>query len=148
MNWGVQLGRRFRALKLWMVMRYFGARGLAERIDHHVAQARRVVTWVSEHPDLVQAAPAPLSTVCFRAEPDWAPVDTGPTDDEAAPDPYDELNARWLERINAGGEALLSHTRVDDRFVLRLALGSLHTTDDRLEATLAALDRTLRTLAP
>jgi aromatic-L-amino-acid/L-tryptophan decarboxylase len=148
MNWGVQLGRRFRALKLWMVMRYFGARGLAERIDHHVAQAERVADWVREHPDLVQAAPAPLSTVCFRAEPDWAQVDSEPPEDEPAADPYDELNAEWLERINAGGEALLSHTRVDGRFVLRLALGSLHTTDDRLEATLATLDRTLGSLAP
>jgi aromatic-L-amino-acid/L-tryptophan decarboxylase len=148
MNWGVQLGRRFRALKLWMVMRYFGARGLAERIDHHVAQARHVAAWVHDHPDLVQAAPAPLSTVCFRAEPAWATVDTDPSDDEPATDPYDELNARWLERINASGEALLSHTRIDDRLVLRLALGSLHTTDERLAATLAALDRTLRTLAP
>ena len=148
MNWGVQLGRRFRALKLWMVLRYFGARGLAERIDHHVAQARRVAAWVSEHPDVVQAAPAPLSTVCFRAEPGWAAVDTGPPEDEAAPDPYDELNARWLERINADGEALLSHTRIDGRLVLRLALGSLHTTDERLEATLAVLDRALRTLEP
>jgi aromatic-L-amino-acid/L-tryptophan decarboxylase len=122
--------------------------GLAERIDHHVRWPGDVAAGSQDHPDLVLVAPAPLSTVCFRAEPAWATVDTDPSDDEPATDPYDELNARWLERINASGEALLSHTRIDDRLVLRLALGSLHTTDERLAATLAALDRTLRTLAP
>ncbi len=164
MNWGVQLGRRFRSLKLWMVLRYFGADGLAARIDHHVAQAARVVRWVAEHPAVVQAAPAPLSTVCFRAEP--ATLDLGastletgalpsdaPTGEDAAAveaslreQRLDELNQAWLDRVNATGEVLLSHTRLEGRLVLRLAVGSLRTTDDHLEATLAVLDRELRAL--
>ena len=163
MNWGVQLGRRFRALKLWMVLRYFGAHGLAARIEHHVEQAQRVAAWVADHPDLVQVAPAPLSTVCFRAEPGWldlaadAPPAVGGVAgdavdaeavaaDDARSAQLDKLNQAWLDRINATGEVLLSHTRLDDRLVLRLALGSLRTTDERLEATLGVLDRELRAL--
>jgi aromatic-L-amino-acid decarboxylase len=137
MDWGIQLGRRFRALKLWSTIRYFGRDGLAARIRHHVAQAQRVVAWVEAHPHLELAAPAPLSTVCFRAVPAGAP------DDEVE---RSELNRAWLAAVNATGEAYLSHTVLDDRYVLRLALGNLRTTDDRLEATLAVLDRELVTL--
>jgi aromatic-L-amino-acid/L-tryptophan decarboxylase len=148
MDWGVQLGRRFRSLKLWLVLRYFGRRGLADRIRHHVAQARRVVRWVEQHPDLTTVAPVPLSTVCFRAVPDWLEVDA-PEDGE--PDPAaaaDELNRAWLRRANATGEVFLSHTELEGRYVLRLATGSLRTTDERLEATLAVLERELAALRP
>ncbi|GGI04216.1 pyridoxal phosphate-dependent decarboxylase family protein [Egicoccus halophilus] len=136
MDWGVQLGRRFRALKLWLVIRYFGADGLAARIREHVAQAQRVVAWVEQHPDLELMAPAPLSTVCFRA----APEDLGGDEDARR-----RLNRAWLARINATGEAYLSHTELDGRYVLRLALGNLRTTDERLSATLAVLERELTT---
>jgi aromatic-L-amino-acid/L-tryptophan decarboxylase len=149
MNWGVQLGRRFRALKLWLVIRYFGHRGLVDRIRHHVEQARRVADWVAEHPDLVLMAPAPLSTVCFRAEPDWSEVGAATDED---PDPktraLNELNRRWLDGVNATGEAFLSHTDLDGRMVLRLATGSLRTTDERLERTLGVLARQLVALRP
>jgi aromatic-L-amino-acid/L-tryptophan decarboxylase len=135
MDWGVQLGRRFRALKLWFVLRYFGADGLAARIRTHLEQAERVVRFVQDHPDLELAAPAPMSTVCFRARPTWWA--------DADADSLAELNRRWLDRINATGQAFLSHTVLGDRYVLRLALGNLRTTDERLEATLGLLDRTL-----
>jgi aromatic-L-amino-acid/L-tryptophan decarboxylase len=150
MNWGVQLGRRFRALKLWMVIRYFGSDGLAERIRHHVAQAQRVAAWAREHPDVELMAPARLSTVCFRADPAWMTVEPGGEPPEEGEDPRsapaDELNRRWLRRINASGEAYLSHTELDGRYVLRLAVGSLRTTDERLEATLGLLDGELASL--
>jgi aromatic-L-amino-acid/L-tryptophan decarboxylase len=149
MDWGVQLGRRFRSLKLWLVLRYFGRRGLADRIRHHVAQAESVARWVAEHPDLRQVAPAPLSTVCFRAEPSWLELDE-PTDE--VPDPAavaaDDLNRAWLRRCNATGEVFLSHTELEGRYVLRLATGGLHTTDDRLAASLGVLDRELAALRP
>ena len=139
MDWGVQLGRRFRSLKLWLVLRYFGADGLAARIREHLAQAQRVVTWVEAHPDLELAAPTPFSTVCFRAAPDWA------DDDEEA---RRDLNRTWLTRINRTGDAYLSHTELDGRYVVRLALGNLRTTDERLDATLTLLDRELAALRP
>jgi aromatic-L-amino-acid decarboxylase len=137
MDWGVQLGRRFRALKLWAVIRYFGREGLAARIREHVAQAQRVVAWVEAHEHLELAAPAPLSTVCFRS--------VVPGEDE--PDATDR-NRAWLAAINATGETFLSHTVLDDRYVLRLATGNLRTTDERLEATLDTLDRELARLLP
>jgi aromatic-L-amino-acid/L-tryptophan decarboxylase len=137
MDWGVQLGRRFRSLKLWAVIRYFGADGLAARIRTHVAQAQRVVAWVEAHPDLVLAAPAPLSTVCFRS------VVPGEDEDAAT-----ARNRTWLAAVNATGEAYLSHTVLDGTYVLRLATGNLRTTDERLDATLALLDRELAPLVP
>ncbi len=151
MDWGVQLGRRFRALKLWLVMRYFGASGLAARIREHIAQAQRIVAWIEAHPDLEVVAPVPMSTVCFRAIPDWAPVPNTPDDDpEADPraEALDALNQTLLGRINASGEAYLSHTVLDGAYVLRLATGSLRTTDDGLTATCALIDRELDVLRP
>jgi aromatic-L-amino-acid decarboxylase len=131
MNWGVQLGRRFRALKLWMVLRYFGRSGIQARIRHHIEQAQRVAGWVDDHPVLERLAPTPMSTVCFRAHP-------AVVDDE---DALTGLNAAVMEAINASGQAYLSHTVLDGRYTLRLALGSLRTTDDRLTRTLEVIDR-------
>jgi aromatic-L-amino-acid/L-tryptophan decarboxylase len=176
MDWGVQLGRRFRALKLWFVLRYFGADGLAARIREHVAQAQRVAAWAEAHPAFELAAPVPMSTVCFRAVPDWLDVprvdepDPVPTDGDAAiadlleREPAEPtsvrdaalaagreaalaaLNRRLLTAINASGRALLSHTVLGDRYVLRLATGGLRTTDARLDETLALLEDELRKL--
>jgi aromatic-L-amino-acid/L-tryptophan decarboxylase len=137
MDWGVQLGRRFRALKLWMVIRYFGRRGIVARVRHELAQAQHVRDWVEAHPQLELAAPVPMSTVCFRAVPsDLGGTDGDATDEDAAR----ELNRRWLDAINRRGDAYLSHTELDGRYVLRLAVGNLRTTDERLDATLASLD--------
>jgi aromatic-L-amino-acid/L-tryptophan decarboxylase len=140
MDWGVQLGRRFRALKLWFVLRYFGSDGLAARIREHVAQAQRVADWARTHPDVVLAAPAPLSTVCFQARPSWLPA---ATEVDLA-----DLNRRWLTAVNATGRAFLSHTVLGERYVLRLATGNLRTTDERMEETIALLDRELARLDP
>lgn len=116
MDTGPQLGRRFRALKLWMVIRAFGAEGLAERIRYHVQLAQAFGAWVAAAPDWVVAAPHPMSLVVFR----WAPP-------SLADDAADAANLRILERVNASGEAYLSHTRLDGRVVLRLAIGNLRT---------------------
>jgi aromatic-L-amino-acid/L-tryptophan decarboxylase len=117
MDWGVQLGRRFRALKLWMVIRYFGHRGLAAHIRNHVALGHEFAAWVDESPHFERLAPTPFSTVCFRAHPRGI-------DDEGA---LDRLNARLLEAVNAGGEAYLSHTTLNGRYTLRLAIGNIRT---------------------
>lgn len=136
MDWGVQLGRRFRALKLWTVLRYFGRDGLAARLRQHVAQAQQVVDWVERSRDVELAAPAPLSTVCFRSVPmELAVLE----DDDEREEALTAHNRAWLEAINASGRAYLSHTVLDGRYVLRLALGNLRTTDEHLEATLDLL---------
>jgi aromatic-L-amino-acid/L-tryptophan decarboxylase len=137
MDWGVQLGRRFRALKLWAVIRYFGRSGIEARVRHQLAQAQHVRAWVDAHPLLELAAPVPMSTVCFRALPPDAP-----DDEEAAR----ELNRRWLDAVNRTGTAYLSHTELGGRYVLRLAIGNLRTTDERLDTTLTVLDEQLRQL--
>jgi aromatic-L-amino-acid/L-tryptophan decarboxylase len=146
MDWGVQLGRRFRALKLWMVIRYFGRRGIVARVRHELAQAQHVRGWVEAHPQLELAAPVPMSTVCFRAvPPDLDGIGGGATGEDAAR----ELNRRWLDAVNRRGDAYLSHTELHGRYVLRLAVGNLRTTDERLEATLASLeDELARVLRP
>lgn len=134
MDWGVQLGRRFRALKLWMVLRYFGRDGLSRRIETHVAQAAWLAGKVHEHPDLVLAAPTPLSTVCLRAEPQWGPDD---------PAWRDGINDALMARVNATGRAFLAGTVLHGRKVIRVALGNLRTTDERLAETFALISQTL-----
>ncbi len=121
MDWGVSLGRRFRALKLWMVLRSFGADGLAERIRQHIQLAQRFASWVDAHPEFERLAPAPLSLVCFRAHPSSL---TGRGD--AA---LNGFNQTLLERLNATGEVYLSHTELGGRYTLRLAIGNLRTTE-------------------
>lgn len=117
MEYGLQLGRRFRALKLWFVLRYFGAEGLREHLRRHIALAQEFASWVEAEADWEILAPHPFSVVCFR----YAP----PGLDEAE---LEKLNARILEGVNASGQVFLSHTKVRERYALRLAIGNLQTT--------------------
>ena len=116
MDYGVALGRRFRALKLWMVIRAFGVKGIVDRLRAHIALAGEFAMWVENDPDWVLAGPQMFSLVCFR----YAPASVPPAGADA-------LNQRILDRVNASGRAYLSHTRVDGRLVLRLAIGNLRT---------------------
>ncbi|HEX7242753.1 MAG TPA: pyridoxal-dependent decarboxylase [Longimicrobiaceae bacterium] len=116
MDLGPALGRRFRALKLWTTLRYFGREGIADRIREHLRLARDFAAWVDAEPGWERLAPAPFSTVVFRFVPE------GAADEEA-----DRANDRILERVNEGGEVFLSHTRVRGRLGLRLAVGNLRT---------------------
>jgi aromatic-L-amino-acid decarboxylase len=120
MDTGVQLGRRFRALKLWAVLRYFGAEGIRARLQHHCDLATRFAGWVDADPDFTRVSPVPFSVVCFRATPRHL------TGDAAA---LDALNERLLDRINRSGEVFLSHTRLNGEYVIRLAIGHLKTED-------------------
>jgi aromatic-L-amino-acid/L-tryptophan decarboxylase len=105
------LGRRFRALKLWAVLRCYGRQGLQERIREAVRLAELFESWVADEPGWELAAPRPFSLVCFRRE------------------GTDEENEALLERANASGEIFLSHTRLNGRYTLRLAVGSARTTE-------------------
>jgi len=134
MDYGVSLGRRFRALKLWMVIRAFGREGLAARIREHVRLAQLFRAWLEADVLFEIKAPSPLSVVCFRAR------FAGVSDAE-----LDRRNEAVMERVNATGDAYLSHTRLAGRTVLRLAVGNIRTEErhvrrayDRLrEAALA-----------
>ncbi len=118
MDWGVSLGRRFRALKLWMVLRCFGTDGIAVRLKEHMRLAQEFAGWVIQHPEFERLAPTPLSVICFRARPSHI------HDDEEA---LNAFNERLLQRLNAGGEIYLSHTTLDGRYTLRLAIGNVRT---------------------
>jgi aromatic-L-amino-acid decarboxylase len=119
MDTGIQLGRRFRALKLWMVLRYFGAEGLRARLAEHVRLARLFASWVDASPDFERMADVPFSVACFRCHPP-------DVDDEPA---LDRLNERLLESVNATGEIFVSHTKLEGRYVIRLAVGNMRTTE-------------------
>ncbi|MBA3498628.1 MAG: aspartate aminotransferase family protein [Gemmatimonadales bacterium] len=122
-DWGIQLGRRFRALKLWFVIRHYGVEGLRAVIRRHVAMAREFASWVEADPDFELAAPVPFGLVCFR----WKPVGRS----EAA---LDALNARLLAAINGGRERFLTHTRLGGRYVLRLVVGQRTTEREHVAA--------------
>jgi len=121
MDYGVSLGRRFRALKLWMVLRAFGTEGIAERIREHVRLAAALRSWIEADPCFELAAPSPFSLVCFRARfPGRSPEDE------------DRLNEEVVEAVNATGEAFLSPTRLRGRIILRLAIGNIRTEERHL----------------
>ncbi|MGI9104213.1 MAG: pyridoxal phosphate-dependent decarboxylase family protein [Terriglobales bacterium] len=107
---GIPLGRRFRALKLWFLLRYFGRERIQEIVRSHIAWAKRFAEMIDRDPRFERAAPAPFSVVCFRYK--------GSDDD----------NKSIMDAVNAGGEAFISHTVLRGRVVLRLAIGNLGTT--------------------
>lgn len=125
MDYGVQLGRRFRALKLWMVVRYFGWEGLAARIRQHIEWARQVAAWIDEHPDFERMAPVPFSTLCFRFVPGGGK--------SVLEEELDRLNQRLLEAVNRTGKVFLSHTRLKGKYVLRWAIGNLRSQPRHVE---------------
>jgi aromatic-L-amino-acid/L-tryptophan decarboxylase len=113
MDTGIQLGRRFRALKLWMILRHFGAEGLRRHLAEHMRLARLFADWVDSSDRFERVAPVPFSVVCFRLR--------GDADDET--------HARVLDAVNASGDVFLSHTKLDGRYVLRLAIGNINTAE-------------------
>ena len=115
MDYGVPLGRRFRALKLWFVMRRYGREGLAARIRDHVAWAQELARMIATDERFELAAPVPLSLICFRRK------------------GSDDANRELLAQVNATGAVLLSPTVLHGRFVLRLAIGNFATTRDHVQ---------------
>ena len=132
MDYGVQLGRRFRALKLWFVIRYFGVEGLRERIRAHCALAQEFKQWVEGEPAFELCAPVPFSTVCFRSMPEQLKTD---------PAALDRFNEKLLAEVNAAGPVFLSSTKLRGRVVLRLTVGNLRTTREHVAKASELLKR-------
>ena len=132
-DYGIQLGRRFRALKLWMVIRYFGHEGLAARIREHCRLASLFASWVEGSGDWELMAPHPLALVCFRA----CPASVAEKD-------LDALNEEIMHGVNASGRALLSHTRLNDKLTLRLSIGNIRTTEAHVRQVWELLNEQLR----
>jgi aromatic-L-amino-acid decarboxylase len=127
-EYGPALGRRFRALKLWAVLRCYGRRGLQEHIRRGVALAELFEGWVAEEPGWEVCAPRHFSLVCFRLEGD------------------DARSRELLARVNAGGEIFISHAVLDGRYVLRLAIGQMSTTEADVRLAWDVLRREARGL--
>lgn len=128
MDYGVALGRRFRALKLWFVLRYFGVEGLRDRLRDHLAMAGELVAELQATPGWELMAPCPMATPVFRYRP-------REMDDKGV----DAFNQALMDRVNASGVAFLSHTRVRGHLVLRLSIGNVRTTRAHLARTWNAL---------
>ena len=122
-EYGPALGRRFRSLKLWAILRCYGAEGLRNRICEAIRLAELFEGWVRDEPGWELCAPRPFSVVCFRKE------------------GSDEENEALLERANASGEIFISHTKLNGRYVLRLAIGNERTTEDDVRRAWAVLRR-------
>jgi aromatic-L-amino-acid decarboxylase len=120
-EYGPALGRRFRSLKLWAILRCYGAEGLRARIREAIRLAELFEGWVRDEPGWELCAPRPFSVVCFRKE------------------GSDEENEALLERANASGEIFISHTKLNGRYVLRLAIGNERTTEDDVRRAWAVL---------
>src|SRR5438876_6268639 len=140
-DYGIQLGRRFRALKLWMIIRYFGHEGLAARIREHCRLAKMFASWVEESPDWELLAPLPLALVCFRACPRMAAEP-----ETARSGRLDVLNEAIMHGVNATGEAFLSHTKLNDKLVLRLSIGNIRTSERHVRQVWELLNEQLQRL--
>ncbi len=116
MDYGVQLGRRFRALKMWMTLRAFGVEGVRARLRHHLELAKELRAALEREPFVEIVAPTPFSVVAFRFAPPGL-----------SPEEADEANRRILERINTDGRSFISHSVLRGRYVLRAAIGNVRT---------------------
>jgi aromatic-L-amino-acid decarboxylase len=114
-DWHVQLGRRFRSLKLWFVIRHYGVEGLRYHVRQHVELAQQFAAWVAEDPDFELAAPTPLNLVCFRHK------------------AGDEFNRQLLDKINQSGKIYMTHTSLNDRYTLRLCVGQTNTEEQHVQ---------------
>ncbi|MEZ5429567.1 MAG: pyridoxal-dependent decarboxylase [Pyrinomonadaceae bacterium] len=137
MDYGIQLGRRFRSLKLWFIIRYFGREGLVARIREHCRLAREFAFWVEDSENFELIAPVPFALVCFRARPN------GLSEDQ-----LDALNERLMNEINASGEAYLSHTKLGGKITLRLSVGSIRVEERHLRKVWDLLNRNLEEFLP
>jgi len=136
MDYGPALGKRFRSLKLWFVLRWFGAEGIAARIREHVRLAREFAAWVDAEPGWERIAPVHLSLVVFRHRP------AGMTEEQA-----DAHNEAIMAAVNAGGRIFISHTRLGGRVYLRFAIGNIRTEERHVRAAWELLRRTGEQLA-
>src|SRR5438552_9548848 len=140
-DYGVPLGRRFRALKLWMIIRYFGHEGLAARIREHCRLAKLFASWIEVSADWELMAPVPFALVCFRA----SPKVEGKTEEVQAKR-LDALNEAIMHGVNTTGKAFLSHTKLNDKLTLRLSIGNIPTSKQHVRQVWELLNEQLQRL--
>jgi len=125
-DWQIPLGRRFRALKLWFVIRHYGIEGLQYHVRRHVELAQQFAVWVKNDSRFELAAPVPLNLICFRHK------------------GGDEVNQKLMDRLNRSGDLYLTHTRLNDRHTLRFCVGQTNTTERHVEQAWARIQEEAR----
>jgi aromatic-L-amino-acid decarboxylase len=135
-DWGIQLGRRFRALKLWFVLRYYGVEGLQAILREHLTLAQEFKEWVEESPDFEVLAPVPLNTICFRFQPGKRTAQIPP------PEELERLNKALLDEVNRSGRIFMTHTKLGGKFSLRLCIGQTQTQREHVAQAWEALRAT------
>ncbi|MFB0533315.1 MAG: aspartate aminotransferase family protein, partial [Desulfatiglandales bacterium] len=118
-DWGIPLGRRFRALKLWFVIRYFGIRGLQQKVRSHIELAKEFESWIQKDPRFEVMAPVTMNLVCFR----YHPPEGNFTEEE-----LERINKGLMDELNRSGKMFITHTELKGRFTLRLCVGQTNTT--------------------
>jgi len=136
MDYGIPLGRRFRSLKLWFIIRYFGVEGIRNRIREHIRIANDLAEKIDEHVLFERMAPVPFSTICFRAHPPNIQDETE----------LEEINLNLMNRINETGKIFLSHTKLNNKFVIRITIGSIRTSEIHVKNGLELMQRTLESI--
>jgi aromatic-L-amino-acid decarboxylase len=121
MDFGIQLGRRFRALKAWMTFRAFGRAGIVARIREHCRLAQLLASWVGADDGFVMAAPVTMAVVCFRCQPEGLGAKES-----------DNMNEEIVKTVNASGRAYLTHTRLNGRIAIRVGIGNILTTEQHV----------------
>ncbi|MFH1145331.1 MAG: pyridoxal-dependent decarboxylase [Candidatus Eisenbacteria bacterium] len=139
-DWGIQLGRRFRALKLWFVLRYYGIAGLQEMLRKHLRLAHEFSRWIEESPEFELSAPVPLNTVCFRFIPGRV-AGGRPTADD-----LDRINSELLAAVNRTGRIYMTHTKLRERYCLRLSIGQIQTGDEDVRQAWETIQQAARTI--
>lgn len=123
-DWHIQLGRKFRSLKLWFVIRHYGVEGLQQHVREHVRLAQLFAGWVRGDSRFELAAPAPLTLICFRLR------------------SSDGDNQRLMDKLNGGGKMFLTHTKLEDKFTLRFCIGQPHTEERHVESAWQRIQQT------
>ncbi len=134
MDYGIQLGRRFRALKLWFIIRHFGVEGIRNRIREHIRLAKEFAKWIDVHPDFERMAPTDFGVVCFRAHPKNL-IDENDLND---------LNKQLLNKINESRKLFLSHTKLNGTYVIRISISGLRTLEHHVIYAKEIIQKTLQ----
>jgi len=131
-DWGIQLGRRFRALKLWFVIRNFGVNGIQEKIKEHIEIATKFEQWIIKSKEFEMLTPRTLNLVCFRYKP------KGISDEQE----LNTINERLLDLLNSSGKIYLSHTKLNEKYTLRMVIGQTYVTQDHVEKAWRLIQQT------
>ena len=134
-DWGVPLGRRFRSLKLWFVIRSFGVKGLQEKIRLHLDLSQEFKNWIEDSPQFILMAPVDLNTICFRYD-----------NAQLTPEKLNAINETLLDAINSTGHVYLTHTKLNDWYTIRMVIGQTNVNNTHTKMAFGLIEKSLATI--